>query len=186
VGALVASAPMTQRAPGGGDPWKLFARKRGLRHVGPSLLVVNERGHVEGVVDDVLLVLDTCMESSRDRFVSHTRVTGRAVAPVPLRMAVQSRDGAAEVPEGALRSLEDPEFDERFVVKATPIDAVRALLGEDLRSALLRFREPLVLTYGAGEARLFWEGFEKELDTLELAADIVLATCRFRGSGGYR
>jgi hypothetical protein len=63
---------------------------------------------------------------------------------------------------------------------------VRALLGEGLRGALLRFPEPLFLTYDGGETRLIWEGEEGDDVTLGLAADIVLAACRFRAAGGYR
>jgi hypothetical protein len=178
---------MTQSRPGGADPWQIFARKRGLRFFEGSAVFVHERSHVlEGVIDDVALVVDTCMECSRDRFVAHTRVTGRAVAKVPMTVAVQTRQGPADVPEGALRSLDDPEFDERFVVKAAPAGPVRTLLGEDVRQALLRFAPPLVLLYDEGEARLFWEGHEKKLETLEVAADVILALCRFRRGGGYR
>jgi hypothetical protein len=181
---------VAQRGPPGDGPkpdaWRLLARKRALRYVGPSLLVVSDQAHVEGVIDDVAIVVDTCMESSRDRFALHTRVTGRAVAPLPMRMAVQSRSGQAEPPEGALQGLGEPDFDQRFSVKAAPAGPARSLLGEDVRVALLRFPEPLVLMYAHGEARLFWEGRERELETLETAADIVLATCRFRAAGGYR
>jgi len=178
---------MSQPGPGTPNPWKVFAKARGLRFVGPSSVFVHERSNVlEGVIDDVALVVDACMEASRDRFVTHTRVTGRAVAPVPLRLAVQSRQGGAEIPDGALRGLDDPEFDKRFAVKATPAEPVRKMLGEDVRLALLRFPEPLVLQYDGGEARLFWEGVEKDVDTLALGTEVVLAACRFRRSGGYR
>jgi hypothetical protein len=177
---------MTQRAPANPDPWRLLARRRGLRYVGPSLLVVNDRAHLEGVIDDVALVVDTCMECSRDRFVGHTRVTGQAVARLPIRVAAQSRDTRADPPDGALPGLDDPGFDERFVVKATPPKPVRDVLGDEVRHALVRFPEPLVLTYGEGEVRLFWEGLEKKLETLEMAAEIVLAVCRFRPAAGYR
>jgi hypothetical protein len=126
-------------------------------------------------------------------------VTGRAVAPVPVRVAVQSRLDRQDVQTALddrdfriLRTPDDPEFEERFFTRAAvpeSADALaqaRALLGEELRAALSRFPEPLVMTYDAGETRLFWEGEERDETRLELGADIVLAACRFRRATAYR
>src|SRR5579859_1844697 len=146
------------------DAWQSFAYTRGLRFVPPSAAFVNERTRlIEGIVEDVPLVVDTCMESSRDRFVTHTRVSGRAVAPAPTLIAVQSRLTRVTPAPGSLRGLGEPDFDERFFVKAVPAPTARLVLDDGTRLALVRFPKPLMFTYNAGEARVFWEGEEAEV-----------------------
>jgi hypothetical protein len=168
--------------------------------VAPSPVFVEQRSRVlHGVVDGVPIVIDTCREASRVHFVPHTRVTGRAVAPVALRLSVQTRQ-ELEAPESEafaerparVTTPDDPDFEQRFVVRASAPDStrppaqIRALLGEELRAALVRFPEPLLLTYEAGETRLLWEGEENDDVALGLGAEIVLAACRFRPATGYR
>jgi hypothetical protein len=169
------------------DPWSAFARARRLRDNAPRSGLVERRARIlEGVLDDVPVVVDVCMESSLDRFVPHTRVSGRVVAPVETQIAVVTRHPLVEPPLGQLVELGDREFDGRFYVKASPIEPAFKVLGDLLRGSLLGFPHPLMFTYERDMARLFWEGFETDPAALESAAQAILAACSFRPARAYR
>ncbi len=174
------SLPKTAR-----EVWRQFALARGLRYEPPGgARVERQRGWIEGVIDDVPLVFDTCLESSRDRAALHTRVTGSAVSVIEARVSVASRTGIE--PPVRAEPVGDAEFDARFYVVGSPTDAARGVLDEPLRAFLLDFTPSLWFTYDGGTARLFWEGEERDPNTLGKAADVVVAACRFRRAAGYR
>jgi hypothetical protein len=173
-----------QRPP---DPWSELARAHGLRDTRVTDGFVDRRARVlEGIVDEVPLVIDTCMESSRDRFVPHTRVSGRVIAPVATQISVLTRDPLVEPPQGRLVELGDRDFEGRFFVKADPPEPAIRVMGEDLRGRLLGFPHPLMFIYERDMARLFWEGREADVVTLGLALDAVVAACSFRVAVAYR
>jgi hypothetical protein len=169
------------------DAWSAFARARKLRDSAPVNGLVERRARVlEGVLDDVPLVVDLCMESSLDRFVHHTRVTGRVVAPLETQIAVLTRHALVDPPRGRLVALGDREFDARFYVKASPVEPAFKVLSDAVRDSLLRFPHPLMFVYERDAARLFWEGIEADAATLESAAQAILAACAFRPAAAYR
>jgi hypothetical protein len=182
----VSNAPRRPQRPT--DAWAAFAYARGLRYVPPTTTLLEGRGRVvEGVEDDVALVLDTCMESSRDRFVAHTRITGKAVAPVEARVAILTKQDRVDPPYGCIEGLGEAVFDERFYVKCDPASVLRKIVDDDVLRAMLRFPQPMLFTYDGELGRMHWEGEERELETLQLAADVILAACRWkRGQAGYR
>jgi hypothetical protein len=169
------------------DAWSAFARAHKLRDSSPSSGLIEQRVRVlEGILKDVPIVVDMCMESSLDRFVPHTRVSGRVVAPLETQIAIVTRHPRVEPPRGRLVELGDREFDRHFYTKANPSDLASLILAAPLRGALLGFPRALMFTYEGESARLFWEGREKDAATLELATDAVLAACAFRPLGAYR
>jgi hypothetical protein len=181
------SPPSPSNPPRSIDAWSAFARARKLRDSAPTPGLVERRVRVlEGVLDDVPIVVDICMESSLDRFVPHTRVTGRILAPVGTQIAILTRHELVEPPRGELLSVGDREFDGRFYVKANPIGPAFTVLRDQLRATLLGFPHALMFTYERDAARLFWEGLESEPATLDLATEAVLAACTFRPAAAYR
>jgi hypothetical protein len=163
------------------DAWSAFARARALRDG------ILHRGRVlEGALEGVPIVVDVCMESSLDRFVAHTRVTGQVVEPVAARISVMTRHSLVEPPEGTLVQTGDRDLDARFYVKASPVEPAFKVLGDRLRGSLLGFPHPLMFVYAGDAARLFWEGLEEQESTLELAATAVVSACAFRASMAYR
>jgi hypothetical protein len=174
--------------------WQEFAAAHGLAWFpvsGPWYRRLPSR--IKGRVDNVDLTIDTYTETNTDSndnttSTTFTRVVARGVEPRALKARVYRTHAFAGL--GKLLGFQDVAvgdavFDDAFIVKASDEEAVRTLLHERLRTALLSFPKEPQLVYDHGALTLTWLGHETEPRVLDAATEIALASCG-SDSAGYR
>jgi len=166
--------------------WQEFAATRGLGWLpvsGPWYRRLPSR--IKGRIDNVDVTIDSYTETNTDSndnttSTTFTRVVARAIEPLELKARVYRTHAFAGL--GKLLGFQDVAvgdaiFDDAFIVKASDEEAVRALLHERLRTALLSFPKEPHLVYDHGALTLTWLGHETEPRVLDAATDIALAAC---------
>ncbi|MDB4998137.1 MAG: hypothetical protein JWM74_5569 [Myxococcaceae bacterium] len=176
--------------------WRRYAEARGFDYapqqaIGsggrrrPVLVVSGPvmRGAVQGIelhVRTLQLGKKTC-----------SRVQGRAVAPLPLGVIARSTTNLPGEPhvfpaEMRLADLAttDDLFDRAFTTKVTEPGAVRTILGERVRTALVDLvsrRSAAAFFYDRGLSGVVWDGIEADDAVVDLAVEIVILACTWRG-----
>jgi hypothetical protein len=164
--------------------WVAYALQRGLVYTPPSgswLLYRTPRVH--GVIDGIAFQFDTYKVGNGKNSTTYTRVRARAIDPIQSSVRVYNEhvfSGLGKLLGFQDVKLDDPAFDEKYVVKADRDADARALLDGSTRSALVRFPRRVSFNYVVGEVDIHWVGLELHHAVLDDACRIVAASCRWR------
>jgi len=141
-------------------------------------------GVIRGTADNVVFEIDHYDVSQGRSSTPYTRVRAKAIEPMPLVTKVY-REGLLST-VGKLIGTQDvevgqPEFDEKFMVKADDVAAARALFDSELCRDLLGFPpESVTFEYRAGEVSLTWIAKERSHAVLDRAVRVIASACRWR------
>lgn len=184
--ALLSYVKRTQRAERQTmeDVWRAFSKAEGLRLHTPDPRVFAPQGfRAVGDTGGVKITLAAITRQDGDDTERLTQLTATCSPPLLFEGKIYSELplaglwralGAQDVETG------DAAFDERFTVKASSESAMRELLGEEVRSALLAFDEPVVVSIDDGALTVTWRGHETRRERLDEA--LTLARCITAGS----
>ncbi len=150
---------------------------------------------IEGRVDDVEVVIETCSMTIRGAPRPCTRIWARTPFAQPARVVVASDPRLVQGPRvhglPSVRVL-DAAFDDALTVLASSPQAAGRLLSPDLRRAVQgllssSYRLRLVLQVDDGDVSLTWLGEEVRPAMLDEACGVVACACGSAAAGAaYR
>jgi hypothetical protein len=132
---------------------------------------------VQGAFRGIPLTFSYTTRGSGSAATAWTEITvpRRAGAPVQLSLRPQTRREERLRDEGLVIDLvlDDPPFDDAFIVEGAPTDVVRALLDDPLRAALL-WLQPIELDVADGKIMLAKEGWIEEEGAIRSAVEVAV------------
>ena len=122
------------------DEWKALAAELKLKYVPSRIWGV---GHIEGSYNGFAVLVDHYTKGSRKRRRTYTKIVTRFNKPMPAGLMIYQETAIiSDIGKffgGQDIEVNAPKFDETFIVKGEPEEAVRRLLTPSVRGALLRY-----------------------------------------------
>jgi hypothetical protein len=164
------------------EAWRAFASSRGFRCVRDSGPWYRRKSDaIEGSIDGVPFRLDTYVVSTGHSHTTFTRATSPLERPVAAKLTISPRTFLTAIGAAfGLKSIRtgDSAFDARMSLRSNAPREALALVDETVRSRLRALDRRASLVVDGKEAKVKWQGAEKDAAVLDAACELVSAVAR--------